>query len=360
MRFEQQATIGEAGRDVALAWLAARVGSLVSAAADPHTRAITIWNGSSTTSGGRIEVDLNLQDDAENYELVDVDGEPVPHLWLGDTGKPPTRVDLRRADIPDFEEIMARLGGGHLEGMSILDLSMRVLRDILHIEVTLDEGDGLSRAELAESVRDAQSLADDGGCGRVALTLHRTALLHLAAWISAVPAWGYTTLLVRPRPKGASRARKAAEILPLPADAAPSPRQPAFPYSTEQAGGKRSPLPEGGQAVAGAMHTCVALCAEGVLPPSGSMVGVSPETVTVSGFQWTENAEGAILQLLNESDQAENAYVELLLPVLSAVLIDLGEDRPDEILWEGEPRAAFTVSVPPRDPAAIRLGWYAS
>jgi hypothetical protein len=353
--------VGEAGRDAAPASLAARVGSLVAAAADPHTQAITVWNGAPTASGGRIEVEINLQDDGGGYEVVDAEGDLVAHLWLGNQGMPPTRLDLMRSEIPDFEAIMARLDGDRLLGIGILEVSMRVLRDTLHLELTLGDRNGLSRRELEESVRDAQSLADDAGCGRIALILHRAVLLRLAVWTPPVPAWGYTTLLVRPRPKRAARTGKVgappAELFPaIEQDSSESPRQQAFAYPTAHAEGERRTLPEFRRAGAGNLHTQVGPCVDGILPPRASLVKVSPETVVVSAFHWTENDEGAVLRLSNESNHAENARLEMLLPAYAAELITPG-GRSDEILWESEPHTDFTVAVPPSGVATIRLRW---
>src|SRR6185312_7713650 len=157
--------------------------------------------------------------------------------------------------------------GDRILGRSISDLSMRVLRDTLHIEVTLGNGIGLARAELAESLHDALSLDDDGGCGRIAITLHRAGLFHVAIWVPTVPAWGYTTLLVRPRPKAGARARKVAALSAelfaaieqehhrREANSAESHQQHTFPYAIGHGGDEQRSLLKVTHTDAGALYT---------------------------------------------------------------------------------------------------------
>ena len=200
-RFAWAEQIGEAVRDAALANVAARVGSLAPGAEDPHTLAITIWNGAPVATEGRIEVEVSLIGEAGRYEIVESGGEPVPHIWLGDRGEAPTRVEIARDELPDFETILAQIEGDRVFGMGIHAVSMRVLGRALHIEVTTGDQAIVRRAQLEEAARDASTLADDAGCQKIVATIHRATHLKLAAWAPPVPACGYRTLLLRPRAK---------------------------------------------------------------------------------------------------------------------------------------------------------------
>jgi len=83
---------------------------------------------------------------------------------------------------------------------------------------------------------------------------------------------------------------------------------------------------------------------------------VSPDTVVLSTLKGAENGEGAILRLYNESDQEETARVVLLVPARSVELTDLDE-RPGGTLWEGPPRAKFSLAIPARGIVTERLRW---
>ncbi|MGH2347469.1 MAG: hypothetical protein ACRDG4_19760 [Chloroflexota bacterium] len=324
--------------------LATRIGSLVAAAADPHTLAITVWNGTPGTVSGRIEVDLSLEDEAGGYELIDAAGDPVPYRWLGDRGAPPIRLNPARHEIPDFDGIMAHIHDDRVLGMGIRTVSMRVLRDTLHVEIAAGDRTVLCRADLEEVVRDAFSLADDANCRCVAVTLHRAVTLRVTAWVSAVPAYGYRTLLVRPRPRPSVGVR-----LPI-----------ATPMPELFSAGENEPYRDDASPAAGAvpLQTHVAPCVDGALPPSASLVTVRPHTLVLGNLKETENGDGILLRLGNEGDRAECARVSLLLPIATAELIDLDE-RPAEVLGEGEPRTDFTVAIPPRGTVTVRLQWAA-
>jgi len=210
-RFDWAEQIGQAVRDTALATLAAHIGSLAPGAEDPHTLAITVWNGASVAASGRIEVEVSLIGEAGGYEIVDSGGEPVPHMWLGDRGEEPTRVEIARDELPDFETILAQIEGDRVFGMGIHAVSMRVLGRALHIDVTTGDQAIVRRAELEQAARDASTLADDAGCQKVVATIHRATHLKLAAWAPPVPACGYRTLLLRPRAKAGAAVPSASE-----------------------------------------------------------------------------------------------------------------------------------------------------
>ncbi len=337
--------------------LSSRIGSLVPAAADPHTRAITIWNGAAVAMDGPIAVDLDLEDDAEGYELIDTAGNPVPHRWVGARGAPPTRLDLPRHKVPDFDGVMVHLQGDRVLGRGVLAVSMRVLRETLHIEITLGDTAVLYRADLEEMVQDAFALADDADCRRISVTLHRAGTFHLAAWVPNVPAYGYQTLLVRPRPKAGVRLPIAAPRPELFSDCEGEPdRGEAKPATSALAGGDEGFLLPIAQAGAVPLQTNVAPCVEGVLPPSASLVTVSPDTVVLGDLKETESGDGVLFRLCNNATHAARAHVELLLAVRAAELIDLNE-RPIEVLWEGEPRLDFALAIPPQEIVTIRLQW---
>ncbi|MGH2410506.1 MAG: glycoside hydrolase family 38 C-terminal domain-containing protein, partial [Chloroflexota bacterium] len=168
---------------------------------DPQTLAITVWNGAPGATAGRIEVEVSLIGEAAGYEIVENDGNPVPHVWLGDRGEAPTRVEIGRDELPDYETILAQIEGDRVFGMGIHAVSMRVLGRALHIDVTTGDQAIVRQTQLAEAARDAIALADEGGCQKVVATIHRATSLRLAAWVPAVPASGYRTLLLRPRAK---------------------------------------------------------------------------------------------------------------------------------------------------------------
>ncbi|HVC78886.1 MAG TPA: glycoside hydrolase family 38 C-terminal domain-containing protein [Chloroflexota bacterium] len=215
IRFDWAEQIGQAVRDTALSTLADRIGSLAPGAEDPHTLAITVWNGASVAAAGRIELEVSLIGEASGYEIVDSGGEPVPHVWLGDRGEAPTRVEIARDELPDFETILAQIEGDRVFGMGIHAVSMRVLGRALHIDVTTGTQAIVRRAQLEQAARDASILADDAGCQKVVATIHRATHLKLAAWAPSVPACGYRTLLLRPR------ARAGAAVPSAPEESAP-------------------------------------------------------------------------------------------------------------------------------------------
>jgi hypothetical protein len=356
-RFGRPARIGNAMPAV----LSGRIGSLVPAAADPHTRAITIWNGTANVAAGPIAGDLDLEDDAEGYELIDTAGNPVPHRWLGARGEPPTRLDLPRHEVPDFDGVMAHLDGDRVLGRGVLAVSMRVLRETLRVEITMGDRAVLDRADLEEMVRDAFALADDADCRRVIVTLHRACTLRMTAWVAGVPAYGYQTLLVRPRPrpKAGVRSPIAAPMAELFSDSEGEPgRGEAKSTMGALAGGDGGILPSIAQASAVPLQTQVAPCVEGVLPPSASLVTVSPAAVVLGDLKETESGDGILFRLGNEGAHAARAHVELLLAVRAAEVIDLNE-RPIEVLWEDEPRTNFTVAIPPRGTVTVRVRWAA-
>ncbi|HVA91244.1 MAG TPA: glycoside hydrolase family 38 C-terminal domain-containing protein [Chloroflexota bacterium] len=595
-RFDWAEQIGETIRDAALATLAARVGSVAPGAEDPHTLAITVWNGAPVATPGRIEAEVSLIGEAGGYELVDIGGEPVPHAWLGDRGEAPTKVEMARDETPDYETILSQIDGDRVFGMGIHAVSMRILGQSLHIEVTTGDQAIVRRAHLEEAVRDAFALADEAGCLKVIATIHRASRLNLAAWVPSVPACGYRTLLLRPRGKAketapaaseapeevgtvienaryrveanpktglltisdraggltvtanllrdggdagdlytyspppydtvvtsessapvierladalgqglrirqtllvpralaASRLERELEMVeapvltevrmapddPLirftttventaqdhrlrlhvrapfaadhvhaadafalveraiqperagewkeapvgtaphqgfvvmhgeqgglalaarglpeyevtptegggadlaltllrcvgwlsrgdlpnrPGEAGPSLPTPAaqclgahtFTYALALASDSWHTLPPLARAFSLDLHTHIAPCVEGGLPPSASLVQVSPDMVILSAVKGAENGDGAIARFYNESDQEQEARVELLFPAHSAELSDLDE-RPGKPLWAGEPRREFVIAAPPRGVISVRIRW---
>jgi alpha-mannosidase len=595
-RFDWAEQIGETVRAAALATLAARVGSLAPGAEDPHTLAITLWNGASIAASGRIEVEVSLIGEAGEYEVVDSDGEPVPHSWLGDRGEAPTRVEIARDELPDYETILSQIEGDRVFGMGIHAVSMRVLGRALHIEVTTGDQAIVRHAQLEEAARDAIALADEGGCQKVVATIHRATRLQLAAWTPPVPACGYRTLLLRPRPKTqgaasptdelaeaapvienaryrveadpvtgiltisdqasgltvranllrddgdagdlytyspppfdtvvtsdtsvptferiddalgqrlrirqilfipralaasrqerelamvelavltdvwlapddalirfrttventaqdhrlrlhvsapftadhahaadafalveraaqpdrsgewaeapvgtaphqgfvvihgeggavalAARGLPEYEVLPNDAggadlaltllrcvgwlsrgdlpnrlgEAGPSLPTPAaqclgphtFAYALALTSASWRTLPPIAHAFSSELHAHITPCAEGALPPSASIVEVSPNSVVISTLKGAENGDGAILRLYNEGDQEETARVALLVPARSVELTDLDERPGGDRLWEGPPRAEFSLTIPARGIVSARLRW---
>ena len=222
-RFDWSEQIATVLRDAALGTLAARINSAVPGAEDPRTMAITVFNGAPVAASGRLELTLRLTGEAASYELVDTEGAPVAHAWLGDRGEAPSVVELPAEEVPELEMILAQLDGNRVFGYGVLATSMRTMGDALQVEVTIGEQALLSRAELEEAARDAQALLRGPGIRRAKATVHRSAELQLAAQVQAVPACGYTTLLLRPRAKW-----------PLRAEALPAPEQDTLPAIANQ------------------------------------------------------------------------------------------------------------------------------
>jgi mannosylglycerate hydrolase len=200
-RYDWSEQIAAAIGDEALAAIAARVNSVIPGAEDPHTLALTIFNGSPTPTGGPIDVPLHLIGEASSYALVDENGRHVLHTWIGERGESPTMVELPREEVPDLASIMAQVDGNRVFGLGIAEISMRTMGDALQVEVTTSDQAILTRDQLEQSVRDAFALADVAGSTRAVATIHRSVEMRLAALAPEVPALGYRTLLLRPRRK---------------------------------------------------------------------------------------------------------------------------------------------------------------
>jgi alpha-mannosidase len=81
--------------------------------------------------------------------------------------------------------------------------------------------------------------------------------------------------------------------------------------------------------------------------------------VVISTLKGAENGDGAILRLYNEGDQEETARVALLIPAHSVEITDLDE-RPGQLIWEGEPRAEFSLTIPAHGIVSARVRWSAA
>jgi alpha-mannosidase len=215
-RFDAAEQIARAIRQEALGTIASRVDSAVPGAEDPHTLAVTVFNGAGASKRGAVTVPIRLAGEATGYELVDAGGQAVPHVWVGERGEPPATFDLAIADAPDQETILAQISGNRVLGMGLQAISMRTIGQTIHVEITVGDQALLSRVDIEQAMRDAFALIAEANCTRVFATIYRSAEVHLTAFTPPVPALGYRTLLLRPRSKPASGS-----------DAQPEP--PAFP-----------------------------------------------------------------------------------------------------------------------------------
>ncbi|HWE62038.1 MAG TPA: glycoside hydrolase family 38 C-terminal domain-containing protein [Chloroflexota bacterium] len=198
-RYDWSEQIATALRTQALATLAAHVGSVVAGAEDPHTLAVTIFNGADVAQRGRIDLGVRLAGEAATYELVDTEGLPVPHAWSGEQGEPPSTFEMPLADAPDQATILAQLEGNRMMGLGLQEISMRTVGSVLKVEITVGDQALLAREDIEHAMSDAFTLIQEAGCERVAATIYRSAELRLAALVPPVPAFGYRTLLLRPR-----------------------------------------------------------------------------------------------------------------------------------------------------------------
>jgi alpha-mannosidase len=186
-------------RRQALDAIASRVHSILPGATDPHTIAVTVFNGANAPQRGMIHLSVRLAGDVAGYELVDHEDRPVPHLWEGERGEPPSTFDLALEEAPDRETILAQLSGDRVLGMGLHAISVRTIGHTLHVEITVGDQAILSRADIEQAMRDAFALIEEARCDRVHATIYRSAEVHLTALTPPVPALGYHTLLLRPR-----------------------------------------------------------------------------------------------------------------------------------------------------------------
>jgi alpha-mannosidase len=217
IRFDWAAQIAREMGARALGSLFRHVDRIMPGAEDPRALAILVYNGAPVPQGGRVELSLHLQGEAQMYELIDAAGAPVPLSWLGERGEPPTVIEAPWSDVPDLATLMAQIEGDRVFGMGVTAISMRTMGEALQVEVTLGDQAAFSRAQIEQAAQDLFDLVARAGCIRVTVTIHRSNELRLAVHMPEVPACGYRTFLLRPRSKRAASAHQVhatSELLP--------------------------------------------------------------------------------------------------------------------------------------------------
>lgn len=198
-RFDWCEQIATAIRDDALCALAAHIDSALPGAEDPRALVVTIFNGAIADQRGRVSLAVRLVGEVTSYELVDDEGQPVPHCWEGEHGEPPSTFNLPIVDAPDQETVLAQVTGDRIMGMGVQALSMRTSGETLHVEITVGDQTILTRAGIVQAMHDAYTLIEEAHCTQVSATIYRSAEARLTALTPRVPAFGYRTLLLRPR-----------------------------------------------------------------------------------------------------------------------------------------------------------------
>jgi alpha-mannosidase len=94
----------------------------------------------------------------------------------------------------------------------------------------------------------------------------------------------------------------------------------------------------------------------GHLPRSASLVSIIPASVVLSALKGAEDGRGVIVRLYNDTDQAQTATIQVLLPVGRVTMVNLAEHE-GTVLHAGEPRTQFAVEVPGARIISLRLEW---
>ena len=310
----------------------------MSGAEDPRTLAITILNCAPVPRGGRVDLFPRLIDEAASYELVDDCGVPVPHTWIGEPGRAPSVLTLARSELPDLPSALARTLACLPPASHVAELSVWTSGQTVHLEVTAGEDDAVDDADIGDAAILAGCLARRAACARACITIHQSASMHLAAAVPAIPACGYSTLLLRPRAKvSKGRVSRMAMLGLLPSDLC-----------------GQAPFPP--QASVERLCCHMARCAEGVLPPSGPLFTVQPSDVVLDAFLVERDGQHAVVHVHNRQLVACTARIGWQMPVRSVEVLNAG-DVHYHITRVGEKYTGLEGSVPAQNDLCVRLGW---
>jgi hypothetical protein len=318
--------------------VAALVCSAVSGAEDPRTLAITILNCAPVPRGGRVDLFPRLIDEAASYELVDDRGVPVPHTWIGEPGRAPSVLTLACSELPDLTSALARTLACLPPASHVAELSVWTSGQTVHLEVTAGEVDAVDDAGIGDAAILAGCLARRAACSRACITVHQSTSMHVAATVPAIPACGYSTLLLRPRAKPSKgRVSRMAMLGLLPPDLCD--QAPLSPLENDE-------------------HLCchVGRCAEGVLPPSGPLLTVQPSGVVLDAFLVEGDGQHAVVHMHNRRRVTYTARIGWQMPVTSVEMLD-ASDRHCLVTRAGESCTGLEALVPAQERLSVRLGW---
>lgn len=166
--------------------------------APSHTIPLVVLNASAGQRTERVALTLQFPGMAAGYDLHDAAGQPVPHRWVSAGGEPSTVMQVPRESIPSTGVILSQFQGNRMMGMGLQSLDTAVTGDGLQVEITVGDSGIMSREELEAAIWRVGGILDETAPLPVTLHIHRNARHELHLLARDVPAYGYTTLWLRP------------------------------------------------------------------------------------------------------------------------------------------------------------------
>ncbi len=182
----------------ALSHVAAHADTRLPAGAPSHTVPLVIFNPASGPRTERMSLAVQLPGVVAGYELIDAAGQPVPHIWRGATGEPSTTMDVPRESIPPPAAIMALVEGNRVLGMGLQGVTTHVTDGALHLEATVGDNNIMAREELENEIWRIHGVMEETAPLPIVVHLHYNASHELELLARDIPAFGYTTLWLRP------------------------------------------------------------------------------------------------------------------------------------------------------------------
>jgi alpha-mannosidase len=92
-----------------------------------------------------------------------------------------------------------------------------------------------------------------------------------------------------------------------------------------------------------------------LLASGRSLLGLTPATLVLSALKPAEDGDGAVVRVLNPTDEPVDAQLSFGLPVASATVIRLDEEPADWVLVRDND--VVQIVVPPHGLRSVRVHW---
>jgi alpha-mannosidase len=205
-RFDQADQIGE---EITLQSLHA-----LSRAADTRSEsafaAVVLFNPLGYAHRNFVDVELNIPEQITAYELVDADGNVIPHEFIGSSSEELANVLLEKNALRD---IIGAIAEGRVAGAAIVSAQLSRQGAVVTINAVLDNQGQPNISEWRQAEEDIAKYAADPSVTHFHAIAHTPQASRIRLVSPDVPGLGWCTLWVRARE--ASEASPAAEVSPL-------------------------------------------------------------------------------------------------------------------------------------------------
>ncbi len=203
-RFDQAHQIGETITQQSLQLIAGRINTTKSAvrtveSSGQVSSALVVFNACGTMCSDVVSATLELPSGGSGFELVDDQGTPLPVQMDGLGGEEMYNAVMSASE---FKSALGILANGIVANLAILDMGLTPQGDTVSVELTLSDKSEPDLAACRRGLDLARTCLADPAVKNFHVIAHSPSTVTLVFAALGIPAFGYRTFWVRPRPTG--------------------------------------------------------------------------------------------------------------------------------------------------------------